>query len=128
MFSIIHSFIRYVLFSLYFVTLGLITFIGFFIFPIDFAYKLIKPFCRGGLLCLGVNPKVIGSIPKKGNFIVMMHHSSFIDSFIFPLLVNGKFTGVADKKNFKYPIYAQILKRIRAVSIDRSNRIQSRTF
>ncbi len=125
MFSVIHSFIRYILFSLYFLTFGLITLIGFFILPINFAYKLIKPFCRGGLIALGVNAKVVGSIPNKGTFIVMMHHSSFIDSFIFPLLIKGKFTGIADKKNFSYPIYSQILKRIRAVSIDRSNRIQS---
>ena len=41
------------------------------------------------MLSLGVRPKIIGSFPKEGTFIIMMNHSSFIDIFLFSLFEFG---------------------------------------
>jgi len=84
-------------------------------------YKIDKLFCRLILLSFGVFPKIKGSFPEKGTFIIMMNHSSFLDAFLFPLISRGAYTGVTAKENFKYPIFSYLIKRINAIPIDRKN-------
>ena len=84
-------------------------------------YNLIKYFCRIILLSMALWPKIIGSFPTKGSFIIMMNHSSFLDIFLFPLFMRGMWSGVTAKENFQYPILSTILKRLKAISIDRNN-------
>ena len=52
----------------------------------------------------------------------MMKHSSFIDVFLFPLIPKGPYSGVAAKSNFKIPVFSTLIKRIKAIPIDRNNR------
>mgnify|MGYP003746958573 CR=1 FL=1 len=84
-------------------------------------YKIDKLFCRLILLSFGVFPKIKGSFPERGTFIIMMNHSSFLDAFLFPLISQGAYTGVTAKENFKYPIFSYLIKRINAIPIDRKN-------
>ena len=97
-------------------------FIGLFYLPLF--YSLSKFFCRLILLSFGAIIKISGSFPKKGTFIIMMNHSSFLDIFLFPLIVNGRWSGVTAIENFKYPILSLLLHRVNAIPIERDN-IQS---
>jgi len=97
-------------------------FIGLFYLPLF--YSLSKFFCRLILLSFGTIIKISGSFPKKGTFIIMMNHSSFLDIFLFPLIVNGRWSGVTAIENFKYPILSLLLHRVNAIPIERDN-IQS---
>ena len=85
-------------------------------------YNSIKYFCRVILFSMALCPKIIGSFPKNGTFIIMMNHSSFLDIFLFPLFMQGMWSGVTAKENFKYPILSTILQRLNAISIDRTNK------
>jgi 1-acyl-sn-glycerol-3-phosphate acyltransferase len=71
---------------------------------------------------MALYPKIVGSFPKNGTFIIMMNHSSFLDIFLFPLFMQGIWSGVTAQENFKYPILSTILKRLNAISIDRTNK------
>ena len=93
--------------------------VSFFSLPIFYHYD--KIVCRMILTSLFIWPKFIGNFPQGGPYIVMMNHSSFIDAFIFPLVVKGKYTGVTAIENFKYPVFASLLRRIQAIPIKRKN-------
>ena len=84
-------------------------------------YKLDVLFCRLILSTLFIWPKIKGSFPKDGTYIIMMKHSSFIDAFIFPLIPKGFYSGVTAAGNFKIPIFSGLMKRIQVVPIDRAN-------
>tara|TARA_B100000945_G_scaffold314716_1_gene312712 strand:+ start:105 stop:803 length:699 start_codon:yes stop_codon:yes gene_type:complete len=94
-------------------------FIGLFYLPLF--YSLSKFFCRLILLSFGAIIKISGSFPKKGTFIIMMNHSSFLDIFLFPLIVNGRWSGITAIENFKYPILSLLLHRVKAIPIERDN-------
>ena len=94
-------------------------FIGLFYLPLF--YSLSKFFCRLILLSFGAIIKISGSFPKKGTFIIMMNHSSFLDIFLFPLIVNGRWSGITAIENFKYPILSLLLHRVNAIPIERDN-------
>ena len=85
-------------------------------------YKIDKFLCRIILLTLCSWPKILGKFPDKGTYIIMMKHSSFIDVFLFPLIPKGAYSGVTAKGNFKIPVFSTLIKRIKAIPIDRSNR------
>ena len=99
---------------------------SFFLIIISFMslplfFKVDKLFCRLILLSFGAVPKINGSFPKKGTYIIMMNHSSFLDVFLFPLISVGPYSGVTAKENFNYPIFSYLIKRINAIPIDRKN-------
>jgi len=64
-------------------------------------------------------------VPLNETFVIMANHVSFLDVFAIPTVFTGKFTAVAASKNFKIPVYAMFLKKLKVISIDRSNRAQS---
>ena len=97
--------------------------ISFIHFPLFF--KADKFFCRLIILSFGVYPKILGTFPKEGTFIIMMNHSSFIDVFLFPLIPIGAYTGVTAVENFKYPIFASLIRRLKAIPIERKNNRQA---
>ena len=74
------------------------------------------------MLSFGVRPKIVGSFPREGSFIIMMNHSSFIDVFLFPLIPRGAYTGVTAVENFKYPVFSSLIRRLNAIPIERKNR------
>lgn len=74
------------------------------------------------LFLLRVKLKTAGHFPENGPYIIMANHSSFIDIFLIPSVIKGRFTAVAAKFNYRYPVYAQLLKSFRIIPIDRYNR------
>ena len=97
--------------------------ISFISFP--FFFRADKFFCRLIMLSFGACPKIVGSFPKEGTFIIMMNHSSFLDVFLFPLVPRGAYTGVTAVENFKYPVFSSLLRRLNAIPIERKNRLQA---
>ena len=73
------------------------------------------------MLSLGVCPRIVGSFPKQGTFIIMMNHSSFLDVFLFPLIPRGAYCGVTAYENFKYPVFSSLIRCIKAIPIERNN-------
>ena len=86
-----------------------------------FFFKADKFFCRLIMVSLGAFPKIIGSFPKDGTYIIMMNHSSFLDVFLFPLIPRGIYSGVTAVENFKYPVFSYLIRRLKAIPIDRKN-------
>ncbi len=73
------------------------------------------------LKLLFVNLKINGTIPTDRPMILMFNHSSFIDPFLFAYASPGKTTGITAVENYKYPVFGWMLKKWRAIPIDRSN-------
>ena len=84
-------------------------------------YKLDKICCRLIMSSLLVWPRLKGSFPSDGTYIIMMNHSSFLDVFIFPLIPKGIYSGVAAIENFKIPVFSTLIRRIQAIPIERKN-------
>ena len=72
------------------------------------------------LRLLFVNLKINGKIPTDRPMILMFNHSSFIDPFLFAYASPGKTTGITAVENYKYPVFGWMLKKWRAIPIDRS--------
>ena len=51
----------------------------------------------------------------------MHNHSSFLDLFLLPTIIEGKYTGIVAQKNFRIPIVGSLLKKLNAIPIQRSN-------
>ena len=73
------------------------------------------------LRCLFVRLKINGTIPKDRPLILMYNHTSFIDPFLFAYSAPGKTTGITAIENLKYPIFGWMLKKWKAIPIDRTN-------
>ena len=84
-------------------------------------YKIDKICCRLIMSSLLIWPRLNGTFPSDGTYIIMMNHSSFLDVFIFPLIPKGIYTGVAAAKNFKIPVFSTIIRRIQAIPIERKS-------
>ena len=98
----------------------LVSFIKF-----EYMFKLAKPACRFFMKTLGAKIKIEGEFPDKGSYVVMSNHSSFLDPFIYPFFMKGIFTGIVARYNFKFPIWAQVLKRFNAIPVERKNRLKA---
>jgi 1-acyl-sn-glycerol-3-phosphate acyltransferase len=120
------SIVIYVAASIAFITIGPLVLLITFINPSN-SSKYIIPFCKFMIIVFGCKLKVYGDFPKNETFVIMANHVSFLDVFAIPCALDTtkKFSAVAASKNFKIPIYSIFLKKMRAVSIDRSNKEQS---
>ena len=114
------SIISYILFFPVFIASSIILILISFIHLPTF-FILDKFFCRIIMLTLFISPKIVGNFPKDNQYIIMMNHSSFIDAFLFPLIPVGAYSGVTAKNNFKIPVFSSLIKRIKAIPIDRYN-------
>lgn len=78
------------------------------------------------LFSMGVKVRITGKLPPpQTRYILMANHSSFIDPLLLPLVLQGKYTGIVADFNFRYPLWATILKRYRVIRIDRKNSDQA---
>ena len=120
------SIIIYIVTSIAFITIGPIVLLITFINPSN-SSKYIIPFCKFMIILFGCKLKIYGDFPKNETFVIMANHVSFLDVFAIPCAfdTSKKFSAVAAAKNFKIPVYSLFLKKMRVVSIDRSNREQS---
>ena len=103
---------------------GLLTLIVSFLYSPS-TYPMIKGFAKVFVFVLGVRVKIKGEFPSNGPYIIMANHASMLDPFLWGTFMKGKFTGIVANKNMNYPIYGWILKRMRVVAIDRSNKTES---
>ena len=104
-----------------FITGGPILILISYIIP-PLRFILVKIFCRIFLVLIGIKTKIEGKFPRSGSFIVMCNHSSFIDTFIFPIIMRGKYTGIVAAEMMKYPIFSQLVHRFKGILIERTNR------
>ncbi len=84
-------------------------------------YRIIIPWCKFMVFMFGCSVNVKGKFPKGKSFVIMANHQSFLDVFSIPIALKGKFSAVAAAKNFHIPVYRSFLKKLKVVSIDRSN-------
>ena len=122
MIKIVISLILYLSAFVTFVTLGPFYIILSFILPIKLLYKLSRFVSWALLLSMGVVVKIEGKNPKNKNFIYMYNHSSFIDVFLIGYSMKGPCSAIIAKENYKYPIWGTMLKKYRAIPIDRKNK------
>ena len=122
--SIVRSLILYLIGGLIFLLLGPIILFIIIVYPKG-AYKLIILWCKFMVTVFDCTLKTEGIVPTDQTFVIMANHVSFLDVFAIPSVFSGKFSAVAASKNFKIPIYTLFLKKLRVISIDRSNRQQS---
>ena len=73
------------------------------------------------LKCFFIKLKINGRIPIDRPLILMYNHSSFIDPFLFAYSSPGKTTGITAVENLKFPIFGWMLKKWKAIPIDRTN-------
>ena len=91
-------------------------------FSSNAVYSFSKFVSKGIFWCFNINRKVIGHFPKEsGPFIMMHNHSSFLDLFLLPTIINGRYTGIVAAKNFKIPLIGSILRRLKGIPIYRSS-------
>ena len=118
------SLLLYILAGLTFLFFGPFILLLIFIYPKG-AYKLIIEWCQFMVKMFGCRIISNKKVPLNESYVIMANHVSFLDVFAIPSVFTGKFTAVAASKNFKIPIYATFLKKLKVISIDRSNRDQS---
>jgi len=118
------SLVLYIFAGLSFMFFGPIILLVIIIYP-KISYKLIIQFCKLMITIFGCKIQSNSKIPENETFVIMANHVSFLDVFAIPSVFTGKFSAIAASKNFKIPIYATFLKKLRVISIDRSNRKQS---
>ena len=89
----------------------------------NLTHKALQGFSKIMMFSMGIYPKIHGTFPKDRQYIVMMNHSSFLDMFIYPLILKGKWTGITASENFNYPILSHILKKMDAIPIKKTNKL-----
>ena len=119
--KIIISIILYLLGFVAFLIGGIILLI-ISMFSIKLMYKYIYYFCHVVMFMMGVRINIKGEFPNKGTFVIMSNHGSFIDVFVLPPSLRGKFTAVVEASNLKIPLFGSLLKKIKAVPIIRENK------
>jgi len=77
--------------------------------------------CRALLWVAGVRLRVDGEFPREGTFIVMFNHTSFIDLFLAPAFMEGRYTAVMAEEMMRYPLLEPLLRRFKVVPIVRED-------
>ena len=91
------------------------------IFMPSYLYPFARFISKGIFWTLNIERIIKGKFPKDGPYILMHNHSSFLDLFLLPTIIEGKYTGIVAQKNFKIPIVGSLLKKLNAIPIQRSN-------
>ena len=91
------------------------------IFIPSLLYKYTRFISKGIFWSLNIKRNIIGEFPEEGTYILMHNHTSFLDLFLLPTLIKGKYTGLVAAKNFKIPLLRTLLRRINAIPIHRFN-------
>ena len=105
-----------------FIIVGPLFILFSFILPRELMYRSSKIVCFFSLHSLGIRVVMNGAPPKEGSYIYMFNHASFIDPFVFAYTMNAPATALVAIKNYKYPIWNSMLKRWKAIPIERKNK------
>ena len=115
------SLFLYIRAFIFFIVISPIMIISSLLFP-NSIYPFGRFISKGVFKCFNISFDIKGKFPTKGPYILMHNHTSFLDLFLLPTIIDGKFTGVVAAKNFKIPIIGMVLRRINAIPIYRSDR------
>ena len=122
---IISIFVYLVSFSSFVVIGPLFVILSFFLSGKSL-YQLSRFVCWAILKSFFIKIKKEGNPPKHGTYIYMFNHGSFIDVFLFGYSMKGPCTAVIAKENYSYPIWGSMLKRWKAIPIERKNKESAR--
>ena len=89
-------------------------------------FHYIPKFCYGFMFSMGVRIKQKGKFPDGGPFVIMSNHGSFIDPFIIPPSLQGEYTAIVAAKNYKIPLFSNLLRALKAVPVQRGNKQSAR--
>ena len=121
--SFIYSIYLYFQALLYLIFVGPIMLLVAIFLPY-YVYKFGKFFSQGLFKCFHIKYDIIGDFPDSGPYILMHNHSSFLDLFFMPIVIKGKYTAIVAQKNFKIPLIGAILKKFKAIPIQRKGSIK----
>ena len=116
------SIFLYVVGFIYFIIFGLFVIIFSLIFGHQNLFTLLPILTKIQLFLLGSIVRVKNKIPKDGQYIIMMNHTSFADVFYPIQVARGKYTAILASWNFKIPIWSRMLKSFKAIPVYRRNR------
>ncbi len=119
------SIIFYVLGLIYFVIFGMYIIIFSFLVGSDKLHPTLPFLTRIQLLFLGAWVRRKNQIPKKGQYIIMMNHTSFADVFFSVQPLRGKYTAILASFNFKIPIWGKMLTSFNAIPVYRKNKTKA---
>jgi|TARA_B000000565_G_scaffold234476_1_gene194882 1-acyl-sn-glycerol-3-phosphate acyltransferase len=122
MITAIKSILIYICSLFIFLPSGILFIVTSFILPTHLMYKSARIVSWLMLKSLFVKLEIDGDIPSPGGRIYMFNHSSFIDVFLFAYLTPGNITAVIAKENYNIPVWGAMLKRFRAIPIERKNK------
>ena len=120
----LYSILIYLRSFIVFFTLSPLIIILILVYP-RATYPTLIIFCKIMVYMFGCRIVVRGSFPDNECFVIMANHVSFLDVFVIPAVLKGRFSAVAASKNFNIPIYSTILKLMKVVSINRKDKEQS---
>jgi len=121
----IFSVILYIFGGVYFIFLGIIVIVISLTIGHQALYRILPFLTRIQLFFLGSWINLKNKIPKQGQYIIMMNHSSFADVFFSVQPLRGKYTAILAAFNFKIPIWGKMLKHFRAIPIHRKNHLKA---
>ena len=116
------SIFLYLVGFIYFIIFGLFVIIFSLIFGHQNLFPLLPSLTKIQLFLLGSIVRVKNKIPKEGQYIIMMNHTSFADVFYPIQVARGKYTAILASWNFKIPIWSRMLKSFKAIPVYRRNR------
>ena len=115
------SIFLYLLGGIYFIIFGLYI----ILFSILIGHKRLYPtlpfITRLQLFFLGAWVRIRNKIPKNGQYIIMMNHTSFADVFFSVQPLRGKYTAILASFNFNIPIWNRMLKSFKAIPVYRKD-------
>ena len=116
------SIFLYIVGFLYFILFGIFVIIFSLFFGHQNLFPLLPILTKIQLFLLGSRLKVKNKIPKEGQYIIMMNHTTFADVFYPIQVARGKYTAILASWNFKIPIWSRMLKSFKAIPVYRRNR------
>ena len=121
--NFIYSIYLYLQALLYFILIGPIMLLVAIFLP-QYTYQFARWFSKGIFMCFHIKYNIVGDFPDQGPYILMHNHSSFLDLFFMPIIIKGKYTAVVAQKNFHIPLIGSILKKLKAIPIQRRGAIK----
>ncbi|MEM7105849.1 MAG: lysophospholipid acyltransferase family protein [Bacteroidota bacterium] len=116
------SFMAYVGGIISFGILGILVLVVSVLYP-PLYFPACKKACQIILFCAGAKVDMPHPFPKVGGpFILMFNHTSFIEVFLLPAIIEGNFSAVTKEENGRVPLFGLIIKQLRVVFIDRSSK------
>ncbi len=119
------SIFLYLVGGVYFLIFGIYIILFSFLLGYQRLHPTLPFLSRVQLLLLGAWVRRKNKIPKNGQYIIMMNHTSFADVFFSIQPLRGKYTAILASFNFKIPIWSKMLRVFKAIPVYRKNKIKA---